>query len=250
MSTLPWEETPERFPSTQWSLVARAGEENAERRREALNSLLMRYLPALRTHLIRGKGMAADKADDILQEFIARKVLERDLIAQADRQVGKFRTFLLTAMNRFLLNLIREEQAKKRSPGYRPASLDNAEECPGTVGEPSRAFDVAWARSIIEQGLQRMQMECKATERADVWGVFECRVVGPMLEGTPIVDYQELVNRFGFRSPAQATNILVTGKRMYARALRLVVAEYCRGGDEVESELMELREIVSNCGRG
>jgi DNA-directed RNA polymerase specialized sigma24 family protein len=229
-------------------MIAEAGEGDVDRRRDALGKLLTRYLPALRAHLTAWKGLTPDRADDVLQEFVARKVLEKDLIAHADRQLGKFRTFLLTAMDRFLINVVREERGQKRSPKGRIVELDDETESRGADRRQSDVFDVAWARTVIDQGLERMRMECEMSGRADVWGVFECRVVGPMLQGTPMVGYQELVDRFGLRSPAQATNILVTGKRMYARVLRSVVAEYCRDGEEIESELAELRIVASHVG--
>ena len=75
----------EWFPSTRWSLVARAGQIDPESRREALGELLGRYLPALRAHLIHHKRLAPEKADDLVQEFITSKILEKDLIARADQ---------------------------------------------------------------------------------------------------------------------------------------------------------------------
>ena len=60
---------PERFPMTQWSLVAQAGQED---RREALGRLLEQYLPALRAHLVYGKRLPPDRADDLLQETYYR----------------------------------------------------------------------------------------------------------------------------------------------------------------------------------
>ena len=108
-----------RFPTTRWSLVDRAGREGSEAERQALGQLLTRYLPALRSHLIHSKRLQPADADDVLQDFVAGKVLERDLIAKANVQLGKFRTFLLTALDRFLLNRIRNGKAKKRAVGMR-----------------------------------------------------------------------------------------------------------------------------------
>src|SRR4051794_36682601 len=95
-----------RFPTTRWSLVARAGESGdaAEAaRREALGVILGRYLPALRAHLL-ARRVPAGWVDDLLQGFIADKVIEYNLLGYADRGRGKFRTFLLTALDRFAAN--------------------------------------------------------------------------------------------------------------------------------------------------
>ena len=82
-----------------------------------------------------------------------------------------------------------------------------------------------------------------------MWGVFECRVAEPTLQGSPPADYAELVRRFHLQSPSQASNVLMTGKRMYARALRAVVGEYAEDRQEIESEIEELRQILAGAAR-
>ena len=83
---------------------------------------------------------------------------------------------------------------------------------------------------------------------ADVWGVFECRLLAPMLDGAEPMPYEALVERFALRSPAQASNVLITGKRMFERALRAVVGEYAADEAEVDEEIAELRQILSRGG--
>jgi len=242
-------EQPERFPSTAWSLVARAGAEG-ECQREALGQLLARYLPALSAHLVYRRGLRPEEADDMVQEFITGKIVERDLIARADQELGKFRTFLLTALDRFVSNQVRNQRAKKRSPGEGMlVSMGDRDDAVSAEAGPSDVFDVAWARGVITQALDEVRRECGASDRSDIWGVFECRVVGPTLEGAAPPSYRELVKRFGFRSPTQASNALTTAKRMYARALRNVVAEYAGEGHEIESELEELRKVLARAGK-
>jgi hypothetical protein len=53
------------------------------------------------------------------------------------------------------------------------------------------------------------------------------------------------VEKFGFRSPTEASNALVTAKRMFVRALRAVVAEYARDENGIDREIEELRAILS-----
>jgi len=75
--------------------------------------------------------------------------------------------------------------------------------------------------------------------------VFECRVVKPILDGSPPADYRELVERFGFRSPSQASNALTTAKRMYARSLRAAVGQYAGDHAEIETELADLKQALA-----
>jgi len=231
-----------RFPTTRWSLVDRAGRAGPAAEREALGQLLARYLPALRSHLVYSKRLQPADADDVLQDFVAGKVLERALIAKADQQLGKFRTFLLTALDRFLLNRIRGEQAQKRAA----AAAVNLGDEDGMVAAHggADAYDVEWARQVLDQAVGRMRAECQAAGRDEVWGLFECRVLAMLEPDAEPIEYGELVRRFGFQSPSQASNTLVTAKRMYARVLRSVIGEYARDAAEVEAEIDELHRVL------
>jgi len=234
-----------RLPTTHWSLVARAGVDDAKARREALGELLACYLQPLRAHLVYGKRLSPEEADDLLQEFIAGKVVEKDLIAHADRQLGRFRTFLLAALDRFLIDAFRREAAQRRSPGKgRVVAIGDREDLVRGEPSPSDAFDAAWARQVIADALRSMEQECEASGRSDVWGVFQARVAEPTLHGAEPLDYEALIERFALKSPSQASNVLMTGKRMFARALKAVVGRYALTDDEIETEIRELRDIL------
>lgn len=243
---MPFGDPNERFPTTHWSLVARAGVDPAAAQREALGHLLTRYVPALRAHLTRRQGMSSSDADDAVQQFVADKILERNLIAHADQQRGKFRTFMLTSLNRFVSNLRRDEAAQKRAPD--PRGVMPLGDRAGDVAGEDRAadvFDQQWAREVLSHALSLMRQECRESDRGDVWGVFHCRLVAPLLEGAAPADYETIVEQYGLKSPAQASNVLITGKRMFARALRATVGEYTRDHEEIDAEIDQLQQILA-----
>ena len=93
-----------------------------------------------------------------------------------------------------------------------------------------------------------MRQRCEAQDRNDLWGLFQSRLMDPILSGSEPAEYRELVERFGLKSPAHASNVLITAKRMFARTLRAVVAEYCQDDQEIESEIEELRQILARGG--
>ena len=66
-----------------------------------------------------------------------------------------------------------------------------------------------------------------------------------MLHDAPPPPYEELVSRFGLTSPSQASNLLVTGKRTFARVLRSLVAEYAKEDADIDQEIADLTEILS-----
>ena len=237
---------PKPFPATSWSLVALAAADGPESQRNALQTLLVRYLPALRAHLVCSKGMAADAADDLLQDFVAAKVLERDLITRADRDLGKFRTFLLVSLDRYWLNQIRDRAAQKRSADLADPLGDHVDRL--AAQSQTDAFHAAWARDLLRQAIEAMRVECESSGRDELWGVFECRVLDPALHGSEPVGYDSLVERFHFRSPSQASNTLATAKRMFARLLRAAVGQYAGSEQEIDEELDDLRKGLAYHG--
>jgi hypothetical protein len=237
------------FPQTQWTLLGRAGEVTSDGQRTALGDLLQRYMPALRTHLLLERRLPPERADDLLQAFVSRKVLEQRLIRKADRGRGTFRSFLLRSLNNFVNDELRFERVAGRAPEGGPPVDVNEQVGLGDAGaaDPSGAFDVAWAREVLSEGVAVMRRECEASRREDLWGVFEGRVLLPSMEGTEPTGYEELIRRFGLVSPEQASNVLITAKRMFARALRSVVAKYADAGD-VETEIRDLKSILARSG--
>lgn len=236
------------FPLTNWTLVRRAGEESGAAKRMALGELLPRYLSAMRSHLIYRKRLDPLDAEDMLQAFIASKVLEADLISSADPERGKFRTFLLTSLDRFTFNQLRDRKAKKRGGMDKRVSLDDELQSAEPGHQPKDAFDIQWGREVLGESLRRMEAACAACGRPDLWGVFEARVVGPTLGETKAVDYDVLVKRFGYKSPSQASNALITANRTFQRILREVIGEYASDETEIESEIEDLRTILSGSG--
>ena len=236
----------ESFPQTEWPLVDAAGQGEANSKQAALATLLCRYLPVLKVHLASQYRVAEDQAADWLQSFVLKKVLERDLIAQADRNRGKFRTFLLRSLHNFVIQQIRHEQAGKRSPAEPLVPIHDLQdnELAEIATQNAESFDIAWARGVLAETIQRMERHCQVADRKDVWGVFDCRILKPLFEETAPLAYEELVARFGLQSPAQASNLLITAKRMFGRFLRSVIAEYSADEAEIEAEIEELKAVL------
>ncbi len=226
------------FPSTRWSLVERARGADAFFRREALESLVALYWPALRAHLIIRRKLSLDAADDLLQGFAAERVLQRQFLGHADPARGRFRSFLLRCLENYWI-----DQLRKPHPSQ-PFDDEHQADLAAPAGEPD-AFDVAWARQVLEETIRRFATECREPEKLPLWSLFELRVLRPTLTNATPIGYSELVNQFGFASPEQAANALVTAKRHFRRVLEDVVAEYVESEAEVQSEIADLRAILA-----
>src|SRR4051794_24630552 len=86
------------FPETSWTEIDNVKGQGTDGPRDALGKLVQRYRPALRARLVIEKRIASDRAAELLDGFIADRVVEHQLVARADRSRGRFRTFLLTAL--------------------------------------------------------------------------------------------------------------------------------------------------------
>jgi hypothetical protein len=235
---------PVLFPSTHWSIVVDAGQDEMLARRAALERFLVRYTDALKTHLIWHKRVDPHVAEDLIQGFLVSRVLEANLIARADQQRGRFRSYLLTSLDRYVANEYRHARAKKRSHGQL-FDLDEAANATDGQATPAKNFDLVWAQEVLRQAVQRMREHCERVARPELWGIFEARVLAPTMEHVEPAPYEELIARYELRSLEQATNRLATAKRAFARALRSVIAEYEADDAAIDAEIAELRGILS-----
>ena len=120
-----WAEAgPGEFASTQWSLVLAAGRRSLPASDKALAALCRAYWYPLYAYARRCLG-DIHQAQDATQDFFSR-LLEKNLLARADQERGRFRSFLLTAFKNFLANQrdkAQDAEARRRSrtliPGFR-----------------------------------------------------------------------------------------------------------------------------------
>jgi len=212
------------FPLTRWSLIARAIDSNQPASRERMGELLEQYWRPMFIHL-KCKGLKHTQAEDILQDFVVT-LLDKNLLTVADPAKGKFRSLLLTALDRFLVSRFRHDSAAKRSPGQ-VASIDAAElDVALPASDGGLAFERAWALDVLAETLARMKSECEAGDQNVRWALFEDRIVTPLLAGGEPCDYVEFATRHGLDNEKAAMNMLVTAKRQFARVMRDVIAEY------------------------
>ncbi len=228
------------FPSTHWTELAAVARALAAGDRQALGPLIQRYEGPLRAYLTRERRLDADRADDLLQGFFLARFLTGDLLARADQQRGRFRTLVLAALNNFLVSERRYQTAAKRSPEHAaPADVRDLEESLPASESPSEVFEVAWARQVLGEVLERVRERCRRDGRADLAGVLECR----LLADRP-APYDELVQRFGYQTPGQVANAVRTARALYAHALREVLALEARDEADVGELVADLLAIL------
>ncbi len=184
------------------------------------------------------RRLPAEAADDVLQGFVADKVLRDGLVEKADRTRGRFRSLLLRSLENYLATQLGRQACQ---PRLLPDGEAPEQGVPATQHD---AFDRGWACEVVRRALEGMRRECEQGARADVWGLFEARVVEPSFAGVEAPSYEALVERFRIGTPRQAINLLTTGKRMFNRHLRREVATYEGVGREADAEISDLRSIL------
>ena len=237
------------FIITRWTEIRAARTLDPKRRRKATGRIMDRYWNPVYAYL-RGKGNDHDKASDLVQGFFV-KVIERDLIQQADPDKGRFRSLLLTALDRYAHGEHEKEVTQKRRPSGGVNSLDAFEvppPLPAIGASPEQIFDYAWVAQLIDEVRDDVEDQCRQAGQQQHWEVFRQTVLEPILFGAEIPPMPTLCQELDIGTPKQAAAMNVTVKRRFTRILRAHVLEFVASEEEVESEIGDLMEILSVVG--
>jgi DNA-directed RNA polymerase specialized sigma24 family protein len=226
----------EVFATTHWSVVVEAGQNNSPRAFEAMTQLCRTYWYPLYAY-VRRKGYPALDAQDLTQEFFAR-LLARNYVTAADRQKGKFRSFLLGTFEHFLAKEWRRAHAQKRGGGQSAFSLDemDAENRyllePAHELTPAKIFDRRWATTLLERAMMRLGEECRADQKGDLF-----EKVKPLLSGDSAdVSYAEMA--LSLNKSEGAFKVAVHRLRQqYGELVRAEIAQTVASPAEVDQEL-------------
>jgi RNA polymerase sigma-70 factor (ECF subfamily) len=237
----------ERFATTHWSLVLAAGRHASPTSREALATLCRTYWYPLYAH-VRRRGHRAEEAQDLIQEFFA-ELLAKDRLQVADRERGRFRSFLLAALDHFLANAWRRAHARKRG-GHRPIlSLDFGEGEGRYVAEPAheltpeKLYERRWALTLIEQALARLREELKRDGKRELFEQLKPYLGG----GENAEPYGQLAGRLDMTEGAVKVAVHRLRRRC-GELLREEIARTVAGPQEVEEELRDLFDVLGGAG--
>ncbi len=227
------------FATTHWSVVLSARERGSPKSLEALETLCRAYWYPLYAY-VRRRGRNAEDAQDLTQSFFAR-LLEKDYLQSVAREKGKFRTFLLVALQRFLANEWDRQHAQKRG-GYAPVvSIDQelaesrfAAELSHT-DQPDVLFDRQWAVTLLERTMARLQKEYVASGRAKL---FE-QLQGTLARDELALPYAEIAARLKLTEGAVRMAMHRVRAR-YREILREEIANTVASPEEVEEEIRHL----------
>jgi RNA polymerase sigma factor (sigma-70 family) len=235
---------PGRFATTRWTLVVAAGAQTRPESRAALAQLCETYWYPVYAY-VRRRGHSADDAADLTQAFFA-ELLEKQSLAAADRDRGRFRAFLLTVLKRFLGHERDRARAQKRGGGRRVVSLDiSAAEGryqlePAHDATPDRLFERRWALTLLEQVLARLADDYAARGKSDLFEHLKVFLTGS--SGAP--PYAEVAAGLGMTESAVKVAVHRLRQR-YRDLLHEEIAATIAGPEDVGDELSRLMAALS-----
>lgn len=231
-----------RFPDTSWGLVlATRGDENAG---NALAILCHRYWPPVYASL-RRQGLPPADAEDLTQGFFLH-LIERGIVARADPQRGRFRSFLFGTLRWFLANDRERAHALKRGSGSVFVPIDTAEteasiHFDARSGVPFELqFDRQWARTVVKNALDALGAEY--TEQGQT---LEYETLRPCLDpGAEAPSYATLAKHLD-RSEGAVKVAVHRLRKRFRGALRGEIGCTVATAGEIEEELAYLRNVLA-----
>lgn len=231
------------FATTHWSAVVRAGQDGGADGHAALETLCQSYWYPLYAY-IRRLGHSAHDAQDLTQSFFAY-LLDKKLIARADRDLGHFRSFLLGSLRNFMANDWRRRNAEVRGGGFTTFSLDavTGEERyalePADTENPESLFEQAWAIAVLDRAVRQLESE-HATGKQPLFEALHVFLQGERGSRS----YAEVGAQLSMSEGAVKVAVHRLRQR-YRELLRAAVADTVSDPLEVDGELRHLMRVLS-----
>lgn len=232
------------FVTTHWSVVLSAVGSDTTQAHEALEHLCRTYWYPI-YHFVRRQGHSTHDAQDLTQAFFAR-LLEKHWIASADQSRGRFRSFLLLVLKRFLAGEWHRANAQKRV-GERfclPLPLDSAETRfvrePADTTTPEAAFERQWALTLLETVLGQLRRDYEQDGNGQLFAAIKPCLTGSR-ESQP---YAELARQLSISEGAIRVAVHRLRDR-YRERIKAEIAHTVASPDDVDREMRHLFRMVT-----
>ena len=237
------------FPSTHWSVVVAAGksQDEPENAQAALAELCQTYWGPLYS-FVRSRGYTVHDAQDLTQSFFGY-LIEHKIYARADRQRGRFRSFLLASLKNFLADVSDRERTLKHGGGqdFLPLHEEQIKEAESLfqnhrgASTEDQIFDRSWAEALVTAGLERLSADYKSEAKEKLFN--ELRIF--LTSGAdPPPTYAELAVRLSIAESTLRSHVTRLRAR-YREALRAEVRRTVDTEAQVDEELHELLRVLT-----
>ena len=232
------------FQTTCWSIVlAAGGQKTTASAAEALQHLCQIYWFPVYAY-VRRRVHNSDDAQELTQAFFER-LLATDSIAAADPERGRFRTFLLTACQRFVSNQLRDASRQIRGGGRRMLSLDfhgaevRLRELAVDSIEAEDVFEYHWAITLLNAVVDELRQESVDRRKLPLFDALKSSLTGMATQ-----TYAQIAADLNM----QETAVKVAAHRMKSRFRELIREQIARtvdGPEQIEDEIRRLFLVLS-----
>src|SRR5437762_13944459 len=236
--------TPRVFATTHWSVVLAAGERDSVPAQRALETLCRGYWYPIYVY-VRRKGYGPDDAQDLTQEFFTQ-LIAKEHLRLADREKGRFRSFLLAMLDYFLAREWNRAHRQKRGGQFIFISLDQQtpEERyrlePADNDTPEKKFLRQWALTVLKQTMEALERESEAAGKGALFREVKSLLSGERDGGA----YAGTSQRLGISEGAVRVAVHRLRQR-YGELLRSEIAQTVSRAEEVDEEMRCLLQALS-----
>lgn len=220
-----------RFPPTEWTKILRPLQ-----RESVYSELYAKYWKPLYFYL-RGRGFNNEEAKDLVQGFFTDKILGQELIHKADRERGRLRNFLLTAVRNYAIIAQRGNKPKQ--------SLDEKAEKSTKLDDPETEFNRVWADQLLQEVLKELKTECFRKGKTLHWQLFQEWLLEPKGEVNN-VRLADISAKYGIADTSKAYNMISNIKERFRALLRNHLLPLVNSDKEVNSEIADFINIFSH----
>ena len=234
------------FATTHWSVVLLAAQnESPEAAQAALTTICQAYWPPLYTFL-RRRGNPPANAQDLVQAFFAN-LLEQNSLSRVQRDKGRLRTFLLSALQHFLANEHDRTQTQKRGGGQQIISLEeHFEEAEASLlmceDDQTTSYDRNWAATLLDRAWEQLHAAMKAEGKEHF-----LEEVKPLIWGGAEVppSQEQLAAKLNLH-PSTLRTSLQRLRQRFRDTLRAEVARTVSTATEIDEELRYICRVLTS----
>lgn len=232
------------FLTTRWSIVLSARDRTSSSSTFALESLCRSYWIPLYV-FVRRQGHSAHDAQDLTQAFFAR-LLEKDYLQSVEREKGRFRTFLIVAVKRFLLNEWDKLRTQKRGGNFLHLSLDTdfAESRYLTESQDAlpadQIYERRWALTLLDQAMTRLRTDYASSGRESEFEHLKSSLTAARGE----VSYRDIAAALQMTEGAARVALHRLRKR-FREVFREEIASTVSSSEEIDDEVRYVVGILS-----
>ena len=197
---------------------------------------------------VRSRGHTVHDAQDLTQSFFVY-VLERKVYARANRQKGRFRSFLLASLKNFLADAVDRERTLKRGGAqiFLPLHEEQAQEAESLfqthsgMSSEDLLFDRSWAEALVATALERLSGDYQRENKEQLFNQLRIFIAGG---AEPVPTYAELTQRLGITESTLRSHVTRLRAR-FREALRTEVRRTVDSEKQVDQELRELLHVLT-----